>query len=139
MKWFDAVLRPIGALFQREPWWAEFWSGVTAATWAAMSYASPGALGGWPSMRVLTEIASDWSWHLAGIGLGAAQVLFLLCDLRWLRWGAALLLCWFWAVLTLGVWEAVPWAPGVAVYGGWCAVNVFSIVRLLRRAGLHGR
>ena len=34
----------------------------------------------------------------------AAQLGFLLLDQRWLRWAAAIAMCWFWAVLTLAVW-----------------------------------
>ena len=129
------ALRFLAAIFRREPWWAEFWSGATAISWAGLSYMSVEQLRDWPSMRVLTEIGGDRFWHSAGIGLGLSQLVFLLLNERWLRWGAAVLQCWFWAVLTLGVWQAVPWAPGVAVYAGWCGINLFSILRLLRRSG----
>lgn len=126
------LLRNVALIFKREPWWAEFWSAMTALSWAGLSYWSVEALREWPSMRILTEIGSDEFWHFTGFVLGLAQLLFLLSDRRWLRWGAAVALCWFWAVLTIGVWVAVPWAPGVAVYAGWCGINVFSILRLLR-------
>lgn len=134
MKIFGAVLKNAAVILQREPWWAEFWSAITALAWAGLSYASRDNLDVWPSMQVLSRIGDDRFWHLVAFGLGMSQLLFLLCNQRWLRWTAALLLCWFWAVLTLGVWVAVPWAPGVAVYAGWCGVNVFSILRHLRRA-----
>ena len=83
-------------------------------------------------MRILTQLGTDRFWHMAGVLLGAAQVTFLLWDKRWLRWGAAFMICWFWGVLTVGVWQAVPWSPAVAVYAGWCGINIFSILRLLR-------
>ena len=128
-------------VFKREPWWAEFWSAVTAVLWAGLSYSSVEELQHWPSMRVLSELGDGQSWHFIGFGLGFAQLLFLIANNRWLRWIAAISLGWFWAVLTLGVWVAVPWAPGVAVYAGWCGINVFSVstpAPRLRSVGRHG-
>ena len=135
MSGFDTLLRGACNIFRREPWWAEFWSALTAVSWSVLSFASMDALRFWPSMRVLLELGGDRFWHVAGVGLGMMQLLFLVCDQRWLRWGASLALCWFWGVLTMGVWVATPWAPGVAVYAGWCGVNLFSILRLLRHYG----
>lgn len=126
---FSAFLRDI---LRREIWWAEFWSGMTALGWAWLSYASVEDLAYWPSMHVLVQIGNDRFWHVIAFGLGISQLVFLMFNHRGLRWGAALLMCWFWGVLTLGVWVATPWAPGVAVYAGWCGINVFSILRLLR-------
>ena len=135
MKAFDGLIQGAATIFRREPWWAEFWSAMTAVMWSSLSFASMGALQYWPSMRVLTELGGDRFWHVAGVGMGAMQFLFLLCDQRWLRWGAAIGMCWFWGVLTLGVWVATPWAPAVAIYAGWCGINLFSILRLLRHHG----
>lgn len=134
MNLFRNLVPHASVILRREPWWAEFWSALTTLAWVGLSYASTEQLAVWPSMQVLLRIGDDRFWHLVGLGLGLAQLLFLLCNRRWLRWGAAIFLCWFWAVLTLGVWVAVPWAPGVAVYAGWCGVNVFSILRHLHRA-----
>ncbi len=122
-------------VFRREPWWAEFWSALTALAWAGLSWGNANDLDAWPSMQVLLRLGGERTWHLLAGGLGLAQLLFLLVDYRWLRWGGAVAGCWFWAVLTLGIWVAVPWAPGVAVYAGWCGINAFSILRLLRRHG----
>ncbi len=127
-------MRHAAIVLGREPWWAEFWSASTVLAWVALSYASTERLAVWPSMQVLLRIGDDRFWHVIGLGLGLAQLVFLLFDRRWLRWIAAILLCWFWAVLTLGVWIAVPWAPGVAVYAGWCAANLLSILRHFHRA-----
>ena len=134
MNGFRALLANASVILRREPWWAEFWSAVTALAWAGLSYISTDALAVWPSMRVLLRIGDDRFWHLTGFGLGAMQLVFLLCNHRWWRWGAAILLCWFWAVLTLGIWVATPWSPATAVYAGWFGVNVFSILRHLHRA-----
>ena len=81
--------------FQREPWWAEFWSAVTAIGWAVVSWTSPDALGAWPSMQVLLRVGGEQFWQLAGFGLGVGQLWFLVADRRWLRWGVAVMMCWF--------------------------------------------
>ncbi len=129
------MFQSAAVMFKREPWWAEFWSAITAVFWAALSYASFHSLHDAPSMQVLEEIGNDQIWHLVGLVLGVSQMIFLVCDQRWMRWAAAVALCWFWGVLTLGVWTALPWAPAAAVYAGWCGINVFSILRLLRHYG----
>lgn len=129
------VVRRTAQVFGREPWWAEFWSALTAIAWAGLSYFGTQDLAAWPSMQGLLRIGGDQFWHRIGFGLGLVQVVVLTADHRWLRWGVAIAMSWFWAVLTLGVWIAVPWAPGAVVYAGWCGINVFSILRLLRHHG----
>ncbi len=86
-------------------------------------------------MSYLLRIAGDDTWQLTGLILGIVQFVVLVCDLRWMRWGSAILACWFWSLLTLGVWASVPWAPGTVVYAVWIGVNFFSILRLLRPNG----
>lgn len=136
MTGFRRAAQAVGLVLRREPWWAEFWSAATAMSWAAMAF---GNMGEWPSMQVLLRLGGEEFWHAAGMGLGVAQLVFLLGDWRALRWCGAVAMCWFWSVLTLGVWAAVPGSPGVAVYAGWVGANVFSILRLLRPdRGHHG-
>ena len=132
MRALKALASALAAILRREVWWAEFWSAATALIWGTLSYWSVQELAVWPSMRVLLEIGGDRFWNTVSLGLGAAQVVFLLLNQRVLRWLAALVMCWFWGVMSLGVWYATPWAPAVAVYAGWCGINVFSILRLLR-------
>lgn len=132
----DGFRRCVLLAWSREPWWAEFWSASTAVIWAGLSYSSAERLRDWPSMRILIEIGDDRFWHLVGFGLGLIQLIVLVWDRQWMRWGAALVQGWFWGVLTLGVWAATPWSPAVAVYAGWCGINVFSALRLLRRPSL---
>jgi hypothetical protein len=126
------VLLELRRVLDREPWWAEFWSATTALMWAAMTYSSLDRFRDWSSMRVLSEIGNDHFWFILGFGLGSSQIAVLAMNRRWARWLMAVAQGWFWGVLTLGVWVATPWSPVVAVYAGWCAINVFSIVRLLR-------
>ena len=129
------VLGQLRAIFRREAWMAELWSGTAAFAWTGLSYASGQMLSSWPSMRLLAQFAGDEIWHMIGFGLAGAQFLFLLFDQRSLRWVAALAMGWFWGFLTLGVWVATPWAPAVAVYAAWCGVNVYAILHLLHRHG----
>lgn len=130
------VSRTLGAgavrLWRREPWWAEFWSGLTAIGWGGACVAANGV---WPSMAVLAQLGGQGFWEAAGLGLGFLQLALLLADARWLRWAGSAAMAWFWGVLTLGVWAAVPGAPGVAIYAGWCGINLYSSVRLLRPNG----
>ena len=126
------VARHARAMFRREPWWAEFWSAAVAIAWSLLSVVGADPLRDWPSMRLLSELGGDRFWHVAALGLGSAQLVFLVLDERWLRGGTAIAMGGFWGVLTVGVWAALPWAPGVAVYAGWCGINLFSITRLLR-------
>lgn len=128
----SVVRMEIRRVLEQEPWWAEFWSAATAVLWAGMTYLSLERFYEWPSVRVLSEIGDGRFWCLLGFGLGFSQVVALAMNRRWARWVVALAQGWFWGVLTLGVWIAEPWSPAVAVYAGWCAINVFSIVRLLR-------
>lgn len=116
----------------REPWWTEFWSATTALLWAGMTRSSLNWLYEWPSMRVLSEIGTVRFWWVLGFGLGLCQILALAWDERWARWLVAVAQGWFWGILTLAVWIAAPWSPAVAVYAGWCAINMFSTMRLLR-------
>ena len=134
-----AIRECFGRVFHREPWWAEFWSAMTALLWAGMTYASLEKLRDWPSMQLLVMIGDDRFWHLLGFGLGLSQIVFLTLDQRWLRWATALAQGWFWGLLTLGVWIATPWSPSVAVYAGWCGLNVYSVLRLMRPDSMAAR
>lgn len=131
MKTLRYLLDGVTTILRREPWWAEFWSSLTALGWACLSYLSQAPMVAWPSMRVLLSIGDDRFWHSVAFGLGLMQLSFLINNNRWPRWVAAILMCWFWALLTLGIWVATPWSPAVAVYAGWCGVNMFSILRHL--------
>ena len=49
----QALQRGLRQAFFREPWWAEFWSAITALLWAGMTYASLEQMRDWPSMQLL--------------------------------------------------------------------------------------
>lgn len=123
-------------------WWAELWSAITAVIWSTVTCLSVQKLVECPSMRVLAEIGDDRFWHVLGFGLGLGQAVMLGCDRRWGRWARGMFAVaqgWFWGVLALGMWVATSWSLAVAVYAGWCLLNVASIMRLrlplLARAG----
>lgn len=120
-------------VFDKTPWYAELASAVTAIVWSLVAWVSPDDMNTWRSMGFLVRLATDDHIQSIGLFLGAAQFIALISNRRWRRWVASLLMCWFWSLLTVSVWVAVPWAPEVAVYAGWVAVNVCSIMRLLRR------
>lgn len=132
---FRLVLAHLSLILRREPWFAELWSALTSIAWGTLTYVSPTDMAAWPSMQYLLRIAGDDTWSALSLGLGSFQLIVLLGDYRWLRWGAAVAMCWFWSFMTIGVWVSVPWAPGVAIYAGWIGINVFSILRLLRYHG----
>ena len=129
------IMARLRFIMRREPWWAEFWSGLIAVAWAVDSVAVNAGAQDWPSMSVLTEIADDQTWHVVALVLGVTQIVLLVLDYRWPRWVAALALCWFWGVMTVGVYYGVPGSPMWTMFMGWCGINLFSILRLLRHHG----
>ena len=128
--WIGAV-----AVFKREPWWAEFWSGTTAIMWGILSIFSTYNRQTWPASIMMEDFGGEMLWNATALIMGVVQIGFLIADHRWLRWTGALVMCWFWAVLTLAVVRIVPGSPTIAVYIGWCGINCFSILRLLRHHG----
>jgi hypothetical protein len=126
------------SFFRLEPRLAEIWSALAALTWVALSWLSVDDLSRWPSMAVLLQIGPDEFWHTLGATLGLLQLgllRFHCHTVKWLRWGVTLMMCWFWGLLTVGVWAATPWNPATAAYAGWCGINAFSIVRIFWQRG----
>lgn len=119
-------------VFSRSPWAADLGSAMTALTWSLMFTLAPKDMTDWESMRLLETLATQDAWQAMAMVLSVVQLVATIMNYRWLRWGAALVAAWFWGVLTLGVWSATPWNPAVAAYAGWCGINLFSILRLLR-------
>lgn len=127
-----AVVSHLRWVFSRSPWAADLGSALTAVGWAIVMWAAPHDMVAWPAMLVLVNIADQEAWEAAGLALGLGQFAAMAVDRRWMRWTAAVALSWFWGVLAVGVWSATPWNPATVAYAGWCAINVFSILRLLR-------
>ncbi len=132
MRTFKQLARELAISLRGDVWWAELWSGMTALCWALFSLRYQHELA--PSMQMPVRLGDAGIWQLLSFALGSAQLFILILNHKWLRWAAAMLMGWFWGVLTLGVWTTGPWAPGVVVYAGWCGINVFSILRQLQRS-----
>ena len=135
MTFAQRSLAHIRRVIARSPWAAEMWSGITAISWGASVIAAPPQVVTWPPVAYLATLAPHQWWGVLSVVLGAAQFTFMTVDARWCRWGMCVILSWWWGALTLSVVDSVPWLPGIAVYGGWAGINLFSTVRLLRRGG----
>ncbi len=53
------AVQMVPRVFRREPWWAEFWSAVTALAWAGLSWRDAHDLDAWPSMQVLMRLGGE--------------------------------------------------------------------------------
>ncbi len=124
--------RHLRRVFARSPWAAELWSSITVVCWGAAVIAAPPEVSTWPPVSFLVRTMPHEWWGVKAIVLGGMQFTALAVDARWWRWGMAIIMAYFWLVLTFAVIATVPWLPGVAVYGGWAGINLFSVFRLLR-------
>lgn len=122
-------------IFARSPWAAEMWSGLTAISWGASVIAAPPEIVTWPPLVYLVTLQPHQYWGVFSVVVGAAQFVLMALDLRWGRWFMCCIMFGWWSVLTLSIVDSVPWLPGIAVYGGWAGINLFSMARLLRRGG----
>ena len=117
----------------QEPFWVEFWSGITAMAWAAMVWGMPFDLSDLALYRVLATIMTDVQWEWTAIVLGSLQVFLALANCRWGRWMLAFFMSWWWLTLGYGAYYSATIAPGVVVYGGWGMANLTSMALLFRR------
>ncbi len=83
-------------------------------------------------MKVLLRIAPQEAWQALALVIGFAQFGFMLLNHRPMRWVMAGVAAWFWGSMAFGVWVATPWNPAAVAYAGWCGLNAFSIIRLMR-------
>ena len=125
----------IRRVFARSPWAAEMWSGITAISWGASVIAAPPEIVTWPPLVYLVTLQPHQYWGVFSVVVGATQFVLMALDLRWGRWFMCCIMFGWWSVLTLSIVDTVPWLPGIAVYGGWAGINLFSMARLLRRGG----
>ena len=130
---FSRVADIARAIFRREPWWAEFWSGVASVGWCVISILAASTLESRPGLRYLVEIAPGTYWEVAGISLGALQILALLSNHTAARWVAAFLQAWWWCFITRSIMAYDAASPSVALYICFAGINLFSLARLPRR------
>jgi signal transduction histidine kinase len=126
--------RYLSTIYLREPWWAEFWSGLIGIAWGVTFFLSGADVFDRPFLILLGQISETtiWAWFCLSVGL--CQLIFLLLDVRAMRWISAFIMSWFPCVVVISFLIDTPVTPTVAVYGGWAGINLFSIFRLLRRA-----
>lgn len=119
-------------LLHREPWWAEFWAAMAAASWAIWSRAGTY---GWsmderPAWAQATRLMGEEWWQLIAFILGAIQLGVVLTDQRQ---GRRLLACagvFFWSCLTGFLWQVDRSAPSLALYVVMFGINGYSLLRL---------
>jgi hypothetical protein len=115
----------------REPWWAEIGSGTAALLWSLLTIVFAFRIFDLASMRVVLTVADEGVWQAIGIMLGLAQLAAAVADKPWLRWGIALVACWWWLFLLLAIGLAVH-TPSLALYAVMAALNLVPACRLLR-------
>jgi hypothetical protein len=121
------------ALWKREPWLAEFWSGVVSLAVSLITLQTPHM---WKAMSRLNELADTEVWQAVAFTLGVLQLAALFVDRRRVRHASSVLMCWFWGTMTVGIWQGMPGASVACVCtAGYAGINVFSAVRL---AAPHG-
>jgi len=131
-----SISERLARVYLREPWWAEFWSGVMGIGWAialhfgddTLSQSSPN------TFSSLVQIASGrfWGWYC--LVLGIAQIVSLALNYKPARWTCAAGMSWFPCMAVMSMLMSDSLVPHISVYGGWACINLFSVFRLLHRA-----
>ena len=123
-------------VYLREPWWAEFWSGVMGVGWAIALYFGDGSLkeSAPNTFSPLILIASGrfWGWYC--LVFGTAQIVALILNYKSARWVCAVGMSWFPCMSVMSMIMSESLVPHISVYGGWACINLFSAFRLLHRA-----
>lgn len=136
---FSRLRRLLADLFNTEPWLAEFGSGLAILIWGLLAVFGTPTPTDWPSMSLMLAISDSDMWGWFGVALGLGQLAFFrFFDRRWkrpwLRWGAAIIIGWMWAVITISTCRITPWVPGLGAFIGMYAVNVILIFRIFVRS-----
>lgn len=134
--WRTAVQKTVTNLkiiFEREPWWAEWWSAVVVTSYTAVSVFNPSEVDQREAFKVLVEVGTPFFWEVTGLICGIHQMVSLLAEWRRMRWLAAILLCIWWGVHTVAVYVADPHARITLFYLAFTGINLFSILRLQKR------
>lgn len=134
------ILAEIRLFFTRPSWLSEVMSGLATFGWGALAMNAQPQSGEWPSVDLFLSVADSSIWGLIAITLGMGQVFaFRPIDEHWrkpwLRWGTAIMVAWIWGGITISAARIEPWAPGLAAYAGWWALNVYLIFRIFWARG----
>jgi hypothetical protein len=136
------IERVIDMLMSRETSLAEFWSSTWLLSWGGWTIVShlaahpedTFAIG--TSYRLLSEIAPDWSWGLAAVGLGLAQAGMNLKKWRKGRRNVAFIVACFFAFV--GALILVP-TPASATPPVWAVAALVQALVYLRLSLPVGR
>jgi hypothetical protein len=129
------IISYLSGVYLREPWWAEFWSGVIAIGWAIAFIADgePLSISAPNTFQVMEHIAPGPWWALFCVIAGIFQLGALLANARKARWAGAIIMGWFPLTAVVAMLMSSHLVPHIAVYGGWFGINLFSVFRLPRR------
>ncbi len=119
-------------VFQREPWWAEFWAALAAVLWGGYSIYVPSAMEDRPQLGTLTQIASGHVWEISAVILGVSQIIALVWNERLVRWGIAIVACWWWSMHFYALLASDAHARAVVFYLVFAMLNLLSVFRLLK-------
>lgn len=127
------VLHWFWVRLQREPWWAELWSGLAIAGWAVFALREGYDFVYRPIFFSLVEIEADPQvWIMIGLITGIFQIFAAFYNTFPIRWAAAFFASWLWALLVISMHIGDPKAPSIALYIVFAVVNWVSMIRLAR-------
>lgn len=109
--------------WQRQHWFAEFWSAVTLMMLCVLAARDSAAVGTLPLFHEMSRVmSSNATASLAGL-IGTSQIGALWVDSRWLRGVAAAMASCIFALISLsGVASDAAWI-------GFLGVNLFALIR----------
>jgi len=126
------IPRHLSDLYARDLRSPELWSGTTAIAWAVAFFAG-GQILPPATFDLMERLASGNKWALFCLIGGIAQVLSVVLYSRYARWICAVVMGWFPLTVSISIAYS-PYLVHIAVYGGWFFMNLYSILRLPRRA-----
>ena len=123
----------IGRMLDHEPWWAEFWSAVGAIAWCLTALAFSPGLHNMPTFAFAVTVLPEWMLYLFGLVTPSAQLWAVRRDHRAARLALAAVMCWWWAVMFLGLTIWSQFTPGMVLYAVPMCSNMVSVAKLRLR------
>jgi hypothetical protein len=121
-------------LLVREPFWADFLSGICCIGWSVISMFSSEPLVDREAYWQLAEIARySVVWEIMGITCGAIQIASVLSNSLKYRKIMLGVTSWWWLFLGIGITLNDHGAPSLVFYYCFGLFNLFILFRLARR------
>lgn len=131
---WHAARANLSTAFDRESWWAEIGSGLSAIGCAFAAALGSEPLETHPVVGHLAQMVGGRTLVALALAAGVWQVVALLVDSWPWRWVVALCLTAWWTIPALQVFKSGADAPMLAAScAGWALVNVASAICLVRR------